>query len=255
MYRLIVSCENSPGTLSRVVVAVRHAGHEIHKQTINDDSEARKVELDIDATKAEILNLNKDISKMPGVFGVKVYAARRKSTNSVSSPNAQSVESSAARIAYSFPEIEKIVLEIRADIEPDLREKLMFQIGLEVAAIRMDSGKLKLRSANNDLAEIVINSVLPELNLLGEAEYVQEGFETGLKVMSSIFTKHSNSERTSSIGATFGTLNEEAVRCEFLSGIIVGIVNAAGAAKGINHDVTEIRCRNDGHPYCLFDFS
>lgn len=259
MFKFAIECQKSPGILSQIVVATRRSSSDIKSQQIDDDGEHRIVTLDFAATKDEAKKLYQFLKQSPGIFDVKAYStkdeakakqAKKKTKQAVRSVGSDGNDVS--RIGASFPDIEELVLDVREQFSADSVASEMYSIGLDVAADRIENEEVELVENTGSLDDIIKNAVLPQLKLLGDADYVEEGFETGLMVMSSIFTKPSEGSKTSSIGNTFGSLESAAIRCDFLSGYIAGVVNAGSEDDA--YTVRESRCRNEGHPYCLFEF-
>ncbi|MEM7358993.1 MAG: 4-vinyl reductase [Pseudomonadota bacterium] len=253
MLRFVINCDSSPGILSKIVVLIRRSSKDIANQKVTELEDGRIVEIDFDASKEEAQVLYKALSKTEGITKVKAYSIKAKSAEQPAAAAAYNHDSATNRIVAVFPDIASVVLGIREELEPSQVAEEMFQLGVDVAASRADQNQLTIPSAPGDLPTIIRETVLPELALIGDADYVEEGFETGLMVMSSIFTKPKSGERSSGIGGTFGSLESDAIRCDFLSGYIAGVVNAIAATAGKNFDVSEPRCRNEGHPYCLFE--
>lgn len=254
MLRFVINCDSSPGILSKIVVLIRRSSKDIVNQKVTEQDDGRVVEIDFDASKEEAQSLYKTLSKTDGITSVKAYSIRPKTSDQATATGAYSHDSTVSRIAAVFPEIASVILEVREELEASQRTEELFKLGLDVAANRADNNLLTMPSKTDDLPTTIRETILPELALLGDADYVEEGYETGLMVMSSIFTKPKSGERSSSIGGTFGSLESDAIRCDFLSGYIAGVVNVVAAAHGNSYDVSETRCRNEGHPYCLFEF-
>ena len=247
MIRFRIICEKSPGVLTKVVVGMRHAGIEIQRQNVDDDGDSRVLDIDFEASKEEAAKVYNSLKKVKGVFSVKVYMSKDRQQKSTSVTSRSTVK----RVVEAFPDIGEVVANIHADLEPSLAGEQLFQLGLETAAARLDQGEITVADGSGSFSELINDTVVPELKKMGDVQYQEQGFETGLMMMSSVFTK---TEASSSLGGTFGTLSEEVIRCDFLCGYIAGITNAAAGKNNNSYEVSEVRCRNEGHPYCLFDF-
>ena len=252
MIRFRITCEKSPGVLTKIVVGMRRSELEILKQHVDDSGENRVLDLDFEAGKEQAAKIYNRLKKVDGVFSIKVYMSKPKAAASAAASPAVSLENATSEINDAFPEIAAIVADVHAELEPDKRQEQLFQLGVEVAASRLESGDISIPSSGGDFSAIINDAVVPELKKLGDVQFVEEGFETGLMMMSSVFTK--SGEAASSIGGTFGSLNSEAIQCDFLCGYIAGITNAVAGQANSSYEVQEVRCRNEGHPYCLFDF-
>ena len=111
--------------------------------------------------------------------------------------------------------------------------------------------KLIPAQASDTLIDIVENEVITELGDIATAEYAREGFETGLKIIVSEFTKPHKSTSAMDLDS-LGTLGNSTVKCDFLAGYIEGMIRLMPGFSEV--EVSETRCRNEGHPYCLFEF-
>ena len=249
MFRFVIACEKSPGILSKIVVTIRRSGNEIVSQEIDDSGKDRVIDIDFTATQEQAKKLYREFQGISNVYNIKAYAS-----NKTNKPNVErGLDGNVAKIVANFPDIGEVVLAQRKQYDETEVVSQMFETGLKVATKRINSGDVVIGDQKNDLVAAIKQTLVPELRLLGEVEYVEEGFETGLMVMSSVFTKAA-AKKTSGAVNTFASLESGAARCDFLSGYIMGVVNAAMDAGTYSYDVQETRCRNEGHPYCLFEF-
>ena len=243
--RLVVSSETSSGILARIVGALRKIGLDVDNQEFIENGDSRDISFDLFATKPELIKARSILMGLAGVTGVKAYAIKSKSDSSKSN-DSQDAHSLATRLNNAYPNIAEIVHEEMAKMEHASIADTMFSVGAEVAVLRKDTLP---QSESNDLIDVIEQVIVPNISDIADPEYAREGFETGLKINVSEFTKP---RELSNDLNSLGTLGNEAIKCDFLRGYIQ---TALTQQQGIDSvSITETRCRNEGHPYCLFEF-
>jgi hypothetical protein len=247
--RIVVTSSTESGILASVIVSIRKSGVEVEKHHSEDKGDEREMSFDVSATKQELLAIRNNVLKLSGVDGVKVYGLKSAAEGQAAPASPPTEGSVAQRISQAYPNILEIINEHLDTIDKQDAADELHKIGLEVAALRKE--KLMPDKVGGDIVDIVEKNVIAELKGIATAEYAKDGFETGLKIIVSEFTKPRVTGGAMALDS-LGTLGSSTVKCDFLSGYMEGMVKLVSGSNDI--EVTEIRCRNEGHPYCLFEF-
>lgn len=247
--RIVVVGSSASGILASVMVSIRKAGVNVEKQHSEDKGEQQEMSFDVFATKEELVEIKKNILGLASIDDVKLYSLKAKPGAAEESSQSDG-NNTALRISQVYPNIVDIVNEHIDTLDKQEAPDLLREIGREVAILRKD--KILLHEKNPDLISLVESSVVKELDGIADCEYAREGFETGLKIVVSEFTKPRKAGGAMALDS-FGTLGNSTIKCDFLSGYIEGAVRLLMDSEKI--EVVETRCRNEGHPYCLFEFN
>lgn len=244
--KLAITCGKSSGVLASIVVTMRKADIPIHDQQHKDLGDFRVVELQVTSTKPELTAVRTRLLSMADIIEVKAYAIKTVAPVEAAPSSSNQVVS---KLLLNFPNVASTVVAYSAELEHSERPQTLFDLGMEVAEQRKD--ELASVSPNANMAETVNQRVIPDLSGMATLEYAEEGYETGLKIMVSDFTRPELNEEKSSTIHTFGSLEADASRCDFLAGYIQGVLRSNPSTSQVS--VEEIHCRNEGHPYCLFE--
>ncbi|MEO0368382.1 MAG: hypothetical protein AAF197_06290 [Pseudomonadota bacterium] len=247
---LSIKSDKSPGVLARVIVALRRFKLNLTDQQMIEQEDHRLLSVTAEGPNVDLETLLSAINDVKGVMLAATgdaaatpatIAATANPTKTVS----EDFSSIAARLIGSYPDIGDMVGEYRDLLEDDQAAELMFALGIEVAGLRMSA--LANDKTYDSLDTFIAELLIPDMQGLAKTEFDQEG----LKVMSSVFTKSKKGKKTSGFSFSLGAL-DDADKCDFLSGYMQGVLENT---KGMEYvHVGETFCRNEGHPYCLFEF-
>ena len=250
MFRLLLECEEAPGLLAKIVVAIRAVGLEPENQKFRNNDGVRLVRFDFTSGSQElVVSAMKAVKKIDGVNKAKAYRAKDPGTEGASFDLNDYIQ----KASDEYPNIDGLVAEVReAHEDPEEASEQLAAFGRGVARARFQNGAIA-QDGTLTIEETLAAIANEELKDLASSEYVSEGFETGLMVNKSIFTATGDS-KSSHVG-TFGSLESEAHRCDFLAAYIQEALNLSLGNTDSSITVEETRCRNEGHPYCLFEYS
>ena len=175
MIRFRITCEKSPGVLTKIVVGMRRSNIEIIKQHVDDSEERRVLDLDFESSKEQAAGIYNKLKKVDGVFSIKVYMSKPKPAGEAAGDSGGvEIESASKDVTEAFPDIGYMVANIHGELDPADRQAKLFQLGLDVAAARLESGEINIGIEGDDLSAIINQAVVPELKKLGDVEFVEE---------------------------------------------------------------------------------
>jgi len=242
---ITVVLDGTAGGMARVIAALKRFGlvfsnHHIEpidaersRLTVNAEGQAIADEL------REQLGQIKGVAEVvrigaPGVGGGGTGAARP----APSVTPAGNIEELADQIVVDYPKILRYVdaFEERIPGNQDRGQQLRM-LGRQVGA-RLGQGDANLHEAQT-LNQALQNGVVPILDRIAEPEVVG----SDIRVRLSIFTRR----QVNTMDLVFGG---EASRCDFLSGMIEGMIADVDLLPNVH--VEETRCRTNGDEFCLF---
>lgn len=244
---ITVILDGTAGGMARVITALKRfglsfMGHRI--ESMGDDRSRLTVSAEGNALADEVrekLAQVKGVVEVLQVGAAGAAPARRRSTRSESARRAGGLEDFADRVVADYPRIlrhidafEQAVPDPQ-DLSPQLKRlgKLVGgKLGVNDAALQ----------AAQTLHEALENSVVQILDRIAQPEVVG----SDIRVRLSIFTRR----QVNTMDLVFGG---EASRCDFLSGMIEGMIEGVSGLPDIY--VEETSCRTNGDEYCVFHIS
>lgn len=244
---ITVILDGSAGGMARVITALRRFGLAFsshHIETVANERSRLTVNAEGQAMAAELRD------KLAGVKGVlevvrvgageESGAAPRQAAARApaAAPRAVGLEDYADQIVNEYPRILRQIDAFEAGIG-DSRELSgqLKRLG-RLVGNKLGAQDGALREAGT-LHEALENSVVPILDRIAEPEVVG----SDIRVRLSIFTRR----QVNTMDLVFGG---EASRCDFLSGMIEGLIEDVPGVPDI--EVEETSCRTNGDEYCLF---
>lgn len=240
---ITVILDGTAGGMARVITALKRfgltfAGHHIEsfgdRSRLTVNAEGNAVAEELRGKLAEV----KGVAEVVRVgSGGSSGAAQREPASRAAAP-ATGLDDFADRLVNDYPRILRHIdaFEEALPANQDLRRQLK-RLG------RLVGGKLgaqdpMLREAGT-LHQALENSVVPILDRIAEPEVVG----SDIRVRLSIFTRR----QVNTMDLVFGG---EASRCDFLSGMIEGMIEGVPGIPDVQ--VEETSCRTNGDEYCLF---
>jgi len=238
--QITVILDGSPGGLARVITALKRlglafSGH--HIEALDDHRSRLIIEA---AGRAAAGELHGQLRQVRGVSEVvRVSGAEADDGPGGAVPATDGgIESLAGRIVAEYPKILRYVDAFEKGF-PDALER-----GQQLRLLgRRVGGKLSRSDANlhqsRTLSQALQGGVVPVLDQIAEPQVLGGA----IRVRLSIFTRRQ-------LRAAEHTPSAQAPRCDFLSGMIEGMI--AGVESLPDLEVDETSCRSHGDDYCLF---
>ncbi|MGA8260345.1 MAG: hypothetical protein WB783_09060 [Arenicellales bacterium] len=253
---ITVILDGSAGGMARVITALKRlgltfAGH--HIEPAGDDRSRLTVSAEGSALGDEVrqtLSGIKGVAEIVQIGGVEVAAMpagapreppRAPPARTATPGSSPAFEDLAGRIADDYPRIIRYIeafeqtISGREELGPGLR-----RLGRLVGE-RLGEQDTVLHGART-LHEALESSVVQILDGIAEPEVIG----SDIKVRLSIFTRR----QVNTMDLVFGG---EASRCDFLSGMIEGMIDGVAGLPDIR--VQETSCRTNGDEYCIFHVS
>lgn len=242
---ITVLIDKSPGTLSRVIAALRKFGLTFTSHRLDDLGEQIRLSVAADGN-ASARELNDGMSKIRGVVAV---ADVKASDSGTAAPAAHAGRGAAApaapaggnivdSIVKAYPKILRLITEFEEQLKNSgERSERLMSLGEQVGR-RLVAGKAELQTVTT-LHDALTSLIVPELTPISEAEAV--GNEVRMRL--SVFTRRQ-------INTMDLVMGGEASRCDFMTGLIQGMLNQIPSFSRVR--VEETRCRTNGDEQCVF---
>lgn len=241
---ITVILDGTAGGMARVITALKRfgltfSGH--HIESMGDERSRLTVNAEGGAVTDE---LRKKLAEVKGVLevvgvgpGGEAGAAPREPAARAAAP-AAGLEEFADRLVNDYPRILRHIDAFEAALpgNEDLPRQLK-RLGRLVGS-KLGGQDPMLQQAGT-LHEALESSVVPILDRIAEPEVVG----SDIRVRLSIFTRR----QVNTMDLVFGG---EASRCDFLSGMIEGMIEGVPGIPDVQ--VNETSCRTNGDEYCLF---
>jgi predicted hydrocarbon binding protein len=240
---ITVILDGTAGGMTRVITALKRfgltfSGHHIepvgdNRSRLTISAEGHAVADELRAKLAEVKGVNEVVSIGSGGESA---APRREAPPAAAAVSG--LEDFAARLVNDYPRILRHIdaFEQALPGNQDLGQQLR-RLGRLVGG-RLGEGDAALHEAGT-LHEALEKSVVPVLDRIAEPEVVG----SDIRVRLSIFTRR----QVNTMDLVFGG---EASRCDFLSGMIEGMIASVSGIPDVQ--VEETSCRTNGDEYCLF---
>lgn len=241
---ITVILDGTAGGMTRVITALKRfgltfSGH--HIESMDDDRSRLTVNAEGGAVTDELRAKLAEIKGVMEVVGIasggQSGAVQRESAAQPAAP-AAGLEEFADRVANDYPRILRHIDAFEAALpgNQDLAQQLK-RLGRLVGG-RLGGQDAALQEAGT-LHEALENAVVPILDRIAEPEVVG----SDVRIRLSIFTRR----QVNTMDLVFGG---EASRCDFLSGMIEGMIGGVAGIPDVQ--VNETSCRTNGDEYCLF---
>ena len=240
--QIVLNIDNQPGSMARVVAALRRYGLGLDKHQIQPTGNGlSRLILIVDGP----FNARELTERLGDVKGVRQVVSVGPSDGKITfrpqspAPTQDSrIEGLVKDIVSAFPRILFIVEEYESTLEKgSMRAVYMKQLGERVGAKILENDQA-LKNALN-VHEALQNAVVPALLPISDAEAMGTEVRTSI----SIFTRRQVDTQES----VFGT---KASRCDFMAGLIQGMINVSPTLPEVK--VEEHACRAKGDDYCVF---
>lgn len=241
---ITVILDGTAGGMARVVTALKRFGLTFsrhHIESIGDDRAQLTVSAEGTAVADELrdkLAAVKGVAEVVRIGAVGEAGAARRETAVRPAAPAAGLEDFANRLANDYPRILRHIdaFEAALPANQDLAQQLK-RLGRLLGG-RLGRQDPTLQEAGT-LHEALESSVVPILDRIAEPEVVG----SDVRVRLSIFTRR----QVNTMDLVFGG---EASRCDFLSGMIEGMIEGVPGIPDVQ--VNETSCRTNGDEYCLF---
>lgn len=229
--------------MARVVAALKRfgltfSGH--HIESIEDNRSRLTVNAEGQAVADELRNGLAEVKGVVEVIGIGSAAAgggpaRRESPGPVL--EVSGFGDFVERIVADYPKILRYIDAFEESVSSKERTRQLRRLGQQVGARlgEQDEALQETRTLNEALQK----SVVPVLDRISDSEVVG----SDIRIRISIFTRR----QVNTMDLVFGG---EASRCDFLSGMIEGMIAGVSALPNIH--VEETSCRTNGDEYCVF---
>ncbi len=256
MPTISVLIERAPGSLARVVASLRKTGLSFrghHLEPTSDPAQSLlTLSVDGRVVGGELAQALSEVRGVLQILRVDTNSAaghaertRPRSMDTRHSAGPEVVEAAAIkpeelaeRIITAYPRILPLIENFEDRIQNNSdRSRRLTKLGE-----RVGKGLAAPRWANvsaETVHEALQRVVVPALEPIADAE----AHGADLRVRISIFTRR----QTNTMDLVFGG---EAARCDFMVGMIQGMINASSSLPHVTVD--EARCRTNGDEYCLF---
>lgn len=238
-----VLIDGSPGTMARVLTGVRRLGMAINSQHLDKSSTAESNELTIDAEgQVGAADLARSLGEIKGVISVlnvgpDTTAGPGATAGSTRRPQGGVRGNIVDQIVTSYPKILRYLDAFEADIDDKATRSARLMTLGEQVGLRMMQGNTDLDGCNTIKEALAV--AVPVLKPISDARAVGSQLHMNL----SIFTRR----QVNTMDLVFGA---EATKCDFMSGLIQGIVNSAPLLPEVT--VEETSCRTNGDEECVF---
>ncbi len=234
--------ENEPGTMARVMTAVSRFGLQLGGHRLDRvDSENHSPLLIVangTATKMDLTTRLRDVRGVVEVLGIEAEGADSKGNDTKKSgPTPNSVDV-VDQLVSAYPKVLRLIEQHEHALRKnENRNQQMRALGEAVGKKLLVRGAdLKPQATISDAIQKVL---IPVLKPIARAR-VDGG---NVCVDLSVFTRRQ-------VNTMDLVLGGEASRCDFLTGMIRGMINAVPNLPRAR--VKEIRCRTNGDPSCVF---
>lgn len=238
---ITVILDGTAGGMARVITALKRFGLTFsrhHIESIGDDRSQLTVSAEGTAVADELRDKLAAVKGVTEVVRIGASGEAGAAPREPPSRPAAGLEDFASRLAGDYPRILRHIDAFEAALpgNQDLAQQLK-RLG------RLLGGKLgrqdpTLQQAGT-LHEALEGSVVPILDRIAEPEVVG----SDVRVRLSIFTRR----QVNTMDLVFGG---EASRCDFLAGMIEGMIEGVPGIPDVH--VNETSCRTNGDEYCLF---
>ena len=244
--RFTLRCAKQHGVLARVITTLRRSGYELNSHSILDCGKTSLLTLKIEseATADQITEL---FTKTKGVLEIEFSDTDELVGVSTAGDSPRMFEIELVReMARKYPDISTLLNQYQRNLDRKTAPDDLHRLGKNVATRRAQTVPL---SSTLGFTDVVNDYLLPELAPIAYAELS----DAGLKVLSSIFTgpRPGRPKTFNTFGMSLELASVDRGRCDFLCGYIQGMLAKATWLQP--RGVSEVYCRNEGQPYCLFD--
>lgn len=244
--RVTLRCAKQHGVLARVITALRRTGYQLNSYHIQDSGGTSLLTLNIEGETSS-KQITKLFAATRGVLEVDFSSKGGDSGAAAAYDPLGMLETDLVQeLARKYPDISQSLNQYQSSLNIKAAPLHLHRLGKNVATIRAQSIPLP---SSLDFAEVVNDYLLPELAPIAYAELD----DAGLKVLSSIFTgpRPGRPKTFKAFGLSLELTSIDRGRCDFLCGYIQGMLAKATWLPPMT--VSEVYCRNEGQPYCLFD--
>lgn len=242
---ITVILDGTAGGMARVVAALKRfgltfAGHRI--ESINGDQSRLTVNAQGQAVAEELRNGLASVKGVVDVVGIGTEGAAAPGRRQSRAPSVQGggFNELVDQIVGEYPKILRFIDAFEGSASGGDRSQQLRRLGQEVG--RKMGGQDHALQGSQTLHEALENAVVPVLDRIADPEVVG----SDIRVRLSIFTRR----QVNTMDLVFGG---EASRCDFLSGMIEGMIADVSALPNVH--VEETSCRTNGDEYCLFRIS
>jgi len=239
---ITVILDGSAGGMARVVAALKRfglafAGH--HIESIGEDRSRLTISADGRAVPEELRQSLGEIKGVVEVADIRSEGGGDARQEAAPEPvPVTGINELSDRIVADYPRILRYIDSYEQAIPSNQeRAEQLRLLGRQVGG-KLGANDTQLHEAQT-LHEALENGVVPILDRIAEPEVVG----SDIRVRLSIFTRR----QVNTMDLVFGG---EASRCDFLSGMIEGMI--AGVESLPNVHVEETNCRTNGDEHCLF---
>ena len=240
--QIVLNIDNQPGSMARVVAALRRCGLSLNKHRIQSTGNGLSRLILIVDGQFSARELTERLGNVKGVRQVVSVGPTDGKITFRPQPPAPTEDSRidglVNDIISAFPRILFIVEEYESKLEKgSMRAVYMKELGERVGAKILENDQA-LKSATN-VHEALQNAVVPALLPISDAEAMGTEVRTSI----SIFTRRQVDTKDLVFGSTTS-------RCDFMSGLIQGMLNVSPTLPKVK--VEEHTCRTKGDDYCVF---
>jgi len=240
-----VLIDNSPGTMARVITTMRRLGLALEGQRMVKSAEAEHSELVVEAggpvTASDISQSLRDIKGVVKILNIgeaSASARSRPETKPERGGGSNAVKGNIVdQIVEAYPKILRYVDAFESDIRNSKERGVRLQTLGQQVGERLMQGNTELDACDTirDALAILVPILKPiaDVRALGSEIYSSV----------SIFTRR----QINTMDLVFGA---EASKCDFMTGLIQGIINSAPMLPQVA--VTETACRTNGDDECIF---
>jgi len=240
--QITVILDGSAGGMARVVAALKRFGLAFsshHIESIGDERSQLTVSAEGRAVAEELRQNLGEIKGVAEVVDIRSEGADGGRREAAPEPiQVTGIDELSDRIVADYPKILRYIDSYEEAIPSSQnRSEQLRLLGRQVGG-KLGANDAPLHEAQT-LHEALERGVVPILDRIAEPEVVG----SDIRVRLSIFTRR----QVNTMDLVFGG---EASRCDFLSGMIEGMI--AGAESLPNVHVEETSCRTNGDEHCLF---
>lgn len=241
--QIVVNIENQPGSMARVVAALRRFGLSPSRHRIQSAGNGLSRLVLIADGPFSPGELIEKLGDVKGVRQVVSVAPANGATGAAPilarpTPLKDPEEDLVKSIVANYPRILHIIEKYEATLSSDRdRATRLKRLGQKVGARMLQNDESLFNSGS--IHEALQTAVVPALIPISDAEAMGSEIRTSI----SIFTRR----RVNTIRQIFGNT---ANRCDFMSGLIQGMINLSPSLPKVN--VEEHACRTNGDDCCVF---
>lgn len=240
--QIVLNIDNQPGSMARVVAALRRFGLSLGKHHIQSTGNGlSRLILNVDGR----FSPRELIEKLDDVKGVRQVISVGPMGGDITfrsqppaSEESNQISGLVQNIVSSFPRVLSIIENYESALSKDkMRGALMKELGEKVGTKLMENDQALKGAAT--IHEALQHAVVPVLLPISDAEAMGSEVRTSI----SIFTRR----QSNTTDLVFGNA---ASRCDFMTGLIQGMINASPTLAKVK--VEEHACRAVGDDYCVF---